>query len=368
MNRQIILVGPYPPPYHGTSIPLAHLDQYILDQNLADTVIINTLTRYNLPVYHPQVIGTYLKLTLQLIRSLPKTDLVLITGSQGFISTIGIVFAFITKSVFNKKVSIYVHGGGYDQYYQSRSQFSQRILKRILNKADNLIVQTRQLGDALSTEFSNLAIIPNWTKISDIQNNIIKNDPEAFLTSSDLVRFVFCGELRKEKGIQELLMAFRDIQEKLIDTGRRVSLDLFGQINPAFQELFKSLMIKSGNGNIQYNGYLDHSDLMGKLAEFDVLILPTFLPTEGYPGVIIEAMSVGLPILTTRWRAIPEIVIDGKNGLLSEPKDQAGLLENIIKLTLNDELRSELGANARKEAEKFDAGAVLPVLCNLIGL
>jgi len=345
-----------------------HLDQYIQDHDLASTVIINTLTRYNVPVFHPRVIGTYLRLTLKLIKNLPKVESVLITGSQGFISSIGCFFIFIAKFIYNNKVSVYVHGGGYDQYYLSRGRFFQGILKNLLNRADNFIVQSKQLGDALSSDFSNLSILPNWTKISEIRKLAVSKDSAPKPFSPDLIRFIYCGEIREEKGITELILAFRDIWKRIKESNRRVTLDLFGQINPAFQEEFESLLNDVDDANVQYGGYLNHSDLMAKLTEFDGLILPTYLPTEGYPGVIIEAMSVGLPIVTTRWRAIPEIVIDGRNGLLSEPKDHTSLLENIIKLALDDDLRFSMGNNALTEAEKFDTETVLPVLCDLIGL
>ncbi len=368
MEKRIILVGPYPPPYHGTSIPLEHLDNFIQDQELADTIIINTLTRYNLPIYHPRVIGTYLKLTLQLIRSLPGVDAVLITGSQGFISSIGSLFSWISKVVFKKRVSVYAHGGGFDQFFFSKGVLAQRWIQWNLNRADHFIVQTRQLGDALKPKFSNLSIIPNWTKIHEIKELSKARDGSDPAGRGNTVRYIYCGEIRKEKGIQELILAFKDLQKKLADSNRRATLDLYGQTNPNFQDIFDGLLKDAQDANVHYQGYLDHSDLMSKLADYDVLILPTYLPTEGYPGVIIEAMSVGLPVLTTRWRALPEIVVDGKNGLLAEPMNREDLVEKLVTLTLDDELRKALGSKAFQEADQFDTEVVLPGLCSLIGL
>ena len=144
MKKKIILVGPYPPPYHGTSIPLKHLDDYINTNDLADTIIVSSLTRNNVPVYHPLVVKTYLSLFISYLKAIPRTDIVLITGSQGFISTIGCLLVIIAKNLYRKHVSIYVHGGGFDNYYSGLNSVFRFLVQRILSSTDHLIVQTKQ--------------------------------------------------------------------------------------------------------------------------------------------------------------------------------------------------------------------------------
>ena len=63
-----------------------------------------------------------------------------------------------------------------------------------------------------------------------------------------------------------------------------------------------------------------------------MLILPTFFKGEGYPGVIVEAFSLGLPVISTNWRCIPELITNDVNGYLVEAKsyeDLKGAVEAI---------------------------------------
>jgi glycosyltransferase involved in cell wall biosynthesis len=182
------------------------------------------------------------------------------------------------------------------------------------------------------------------------------------------VNFVFCGEIRAEKGIQELFQGFRKAVDQLRSSETLITLDLYGQINPEYLEEFNRLQMEFKDEKIKYHGYLTHQELMNRLPGYDVLVLPTYLPTEGYPGVIIEGMSFGLPVITTRWRALPEIVKDGRNGLLVETHNPEDLAEKLVNITQDSQQRSFLGNNARDEAQKYDVDIVLPDLCDLIGL
>lgn len=64
----------------------------------------------------------------------------------------------------------------------------------------------------------------------------------------------------------------------------------------------------------------------------DVYVLPSY--KEGLPISILEAMSYSLPVISTRVGGIPEIIMNGKNGLLINPGDKEALYESIIKLKI----------------------------------
>lgn len=73
----------------------------------------------------------------------------------------------------------------------------------------------------------------------------------------------------------------------------------------------------------------------------DVYVLPSY--KEGLPISILEAMSYSLPVISTRVGGIPEIIMNGKNGLLINPGDKEALYESIIKLKNSEELRIRMG-------------------------
>jgi glycosyltransferase involved in cell wall biosynthesis len=85
---------------------------------------------------------------------------------------------------------------------------------------------------------------------------------------------------------------------------------------------------------------------------YDALIFPTTYEGESHAGVIIEAYSVGLPVIAYAWSAIPEIVIHGKTGLLVSPKDVEGLTLAVKRLRDEPALQNRLSLGARRIFEE----------------
>jgi glycosyltransferase involved in cell wall biosynthesis len=76
---------------------------------------------------------------------------------------------------------------------------------------------------------------------------------------------------------------------------------------------------------------------------------------DGIPNVLVEAMAVGLPVVTTSVAGIPELVENNQNGLLCRPRDVEGISSGIIELLRNAEKRKQLGsAGSKKVMEQFD--------------
>ena len=84
------------------------------------------------------------------------------------------------------------------------------------------------------------------------------------------------------------------------------------------------------------------------------MILPSF--REGYPGIIIEAFSVGVPVIATNIGGIPEIVENGVNGILIEPKNVEDLTRAIK--SINQSNYQPMAENAFDSFKNFDAEIV----------
>ncbi len=82
------------------------------------------------------------------------------------------------------------------------------------------------------------------------------------------------------------------------------------------------------------------------LPAFDIFLLPSL--KEGFPWVILEAMSAKLPIIATSVGALPEIIANGKNGLLVKPANSSQIAEKILELEANDHLKREMGIQAHQ--------------------
>jgi glycosyltransferase involved in cell wall biosynthesis len=116
-------------------------------------------------------------------------------------------------------------------------------------------------------------------------------------------------------------------------------------------------------------------------ARAEVLCLPTFFEAEALPLVVIEAMSIGLPVVATRWRGIPSLIDDSRTGYLVEVRDPEALAERLARLAADPALRAQLGTAAREKflreyvvqrhLERMEAvfqavGATRPAACELV--
>ena len=99
-------------------------------------------------------------------------------------------------------------------------------------------------------------------------------------------------------------------------------------------------------------------DIKEILPIFDIFVVPSLW--EGQPIAMLEAMASGRSVVATKVGGIPEILIDGKNGLLSEPKDPNSLAKAITKMLEDEKLRVRVGIEAKGTAHNYS----MPIYIN----
>jgi glycosyltransferase involved in cell wall biosynthesis len=372
MNGKILLIGPLPPPEHGTSLPFRAFVDYLRRHTGAEVVVVNSESgeKKNTRLVSMSVLRPFLVMTRQLLVKGRTCSQFVIYGSQRFVATAGALYTALIRLLWNRNVSIYVQGGAFDQFYAALSPLARGVVRNCLSQAKVIIVQTNLVLDALSAHFRNLAFVPNW--ISEVGNRdpgsgVRDPKPGTRNPKPDVIRFAFVGDVVWQKGILELAKAFASVRRRLSEQGIGVALDIYGPCRDNALDTIRETDEYDCTG-ISYHGPLAHSLISGRLARHDALVLPTWWPCEGYPAVVIEAMTLGLPVIATRFRAIPELVRDGKNGLLCEPRDPVSLADCLYRLAEDAGLRSRLGNAARATARRFSISVVGPELCRVCGI
>ena len=109
-------------------------------------------------------------------------------------------------------------------------------------------------------------------------------------------------------------------------------------------------------GVVTFLGEISRSALAVEYVGADCFCLPTV--QEGFGLVFAEAMAAGLPIVACRAAAVPEVVEDGRTGLLVRPNDPEELARAMERVLTNAGLRAELGAAGRRRVEAFDLDRV----------
>ncbi|TET11793.1 glycosyltransferase, partial [Candidatus Aerophobetes bacterium] len=102
---------------------------------------------------------------------------------------------------------------------------------------------------------------------------------------------------------------------------------------------------------VKFIGMVSPEKVYDFLEQAKILILPSLY--EGLPNVIVEAMSVGVPVIATRVGGVPDVIKDGETGLLVEPGRVEELAISIKKLIEDDNLRRKMSKNCLEEAKKY---------------
>lgn len=162
------------------------------------------------------------------------------------------------------------------------------------------------------------------------------------------------GRLVEKKGFQDLLQALLLVKEK----GVRFRCAIFGD-GPLCQQLEAWIHEHGLTDEVKLMGDRTQQELIAEYRNATLFIL-TPIQTEdgdrdGIPNVLVEAMAVGLPVITTAVAGIPELVENNQNGLLYESHDVDGISSGIIELLGNAEKRRQFGsAGSKKVREQFD--------------
>jgi glycosyltransferase involved in cell wall biosynthesis len=149
------------------------------------------------------------------------------------------------------------------------------------------------------------------------------------------VKMIAIGRLVPKKGFEVLLDAMAMCEPAIL---AQTSLDIYGS-GPLGQVLEKKIKALQLSNVITLYGMLEHAPLMRKLAEADLLIVPSVElknDIDGVPTVIAEAMAVRTPVLATPIAGIGEMVEDNVTGFLVEPNNVA-LLKAKIELLVTDQ-------------------------------
>jgi glycosyltransferase involved in cell wall biosynthesis len=187
-------------------------------------------------------------------------------------------------------------------------------------------------------------IAPRWGPRPVVRNGV---DTEHFSPAAERggrsFTVAFSGRLITLKGLDVLITAFARVRHQVPDA----RLVLAGGGNSAYWA-DRAKEAGLGGDAVHFLGHVPYREMPGFLRDADTLVLPS--RSESMPYAVLEAMSCGLPVVATRIGGIPEIIDDGRNGLLVPPNDPKGLAESLLALARDDGLRARLGGKARQTA------------------
>ena len=183
------------------------------------------------------------------------------------------------------------------------------------------------------------------THFSEDQKSSLKQ--ELGIKSSDFV-FIFVGRIVSDKGINELISAFSEIQEYKTDLKLLLVGPYEQELDPLKEETLNQI---NTNKSIFSVGYQD--EVRPYFAISDCLVFPSY--REGFPNVVMQAGAMGLPCIVSDINGCNEIIEDTKNGYIIPVRDKEAVKETLIRILDNKEEYSKMQQNAREMiVSRFD--------------
>lgn len=160
----------------------------------------------------------------------------------------------------------------------------------------------------------------------------------------------FIGRLVREKGIVDLLAAYKEIERKIPQARLLVVGDtLKSERDQLTADIVRMAITNGGlDEKVVFTGFRD--DIPALISVMDIVTLPSY--REGFGMVVAEAAAMAKPVITTSTRGGTEAVVHGETGFLVSPGDVDALHNALVSLLLDDNLRLRLGIAARLRAEK----------------
>lgn len=244
---------------------------------------------------------------------------------------------YVTKlcKKYNKKVIIHLHGSEFKDFYSNGDKKRKTQIKELFTLADITIV----LGEDWKKFIISIApdakveVVNNAIALPKIAEKKIRNERV----------LLFLGALIQRKGVIDLLQAIEKLSQKGVSNFKLLIAGA-GDEESKLKEFVKENGLDS---KVSFLGWISKEQKPKLLKSTDILVLPSY--NEGLPIAILEAMSYGLPIISTNVGSISEVVSD--NGFLISPGDVVLLTEYLERLISDNELWLKMSHCSRNLVE-----------------
>lgn len=189
---------------------------------------------------------------------------------------------------------------------------------------------------------SNCVKLPNF-----IEDEVLQARPAR--RNRERLRIIYAGGITRAKGAIDICQIALQLPE--------ADFVLVGNHTSDFVEEIKS-------ENLRVFRELNREALLQEMVQSDILLFPSY--SEGFPNTVLEAMAMALPVVAARTGAIPDMIEEGKGGMLREPGDVPGFISALRQLIYDPDLRCRMGRFNWEKCETQYAYSI--VARQLVGL
>ncbi len=228
----------------------------------------------------------------------------------------------------------------------SRMDWIWRYERHVLDKYDLVSVATKSKKDLLRNQRFKEPIVCLTNGISDLYYTDVKENGIRDKYNLDNKKILlYASRLSPEKNPLEVIRAFSKIHKEVPDS----HLVLVGSDGPSSNQVKKLIRKKHYRDIVSYLGRVPFTDLLKLYNSADISCLWSWIEAEGL--VLIEAMAQGTPTVGSNSCGISDVIKHGKTGYLANNLND--FIKRVVELFKNDDLRAEMGKNAKKVAEQY---------------
>lgn len=355
--KRLLFIGPKPPPIGGSPLTVQAMLEELALYPAVQVTVINTSpamdVRKKMTGFNFEKIKRSILILPQYLNKIGHCDAVLVFANDLFAITLMPLLLFFAR-IFHKPFYLKPVGAGLDLFINAQKKPFREYLLYVLRSTDGILTQTRLLKNDLGKlGCTKVHYLPGCRPLTATTLAPKPYSPE--------LRMIFLGHITRRKGPLILLEALKTVSRM---TDKKVSCDFYGPIHDEIHDEFIGEL--NSIPNAHYCGMAEAGTGPQLIAQYDVLVLPTYYDTEGHPGVLIEAMHAGVPVIATQVRTFPELITNGINGFLVPTQDSNFLAEAVIVLAADPALRKRMGEANRHKGLEFRADNVVGQLLKII--
>ncbi len=347
----------FPPPFHGSSVymrnivellrtdPELEVQQLNISDDRYDVSNIGRLDLLNVSA----ALKAIMRLTVKLFRTRP--EILYVPIAQNMLAYLRDGVFILLGKLFGARVIIHLHGSYFRKFYDRSNWVGKRFIDFTLSRADASLVLGVKLRTIFAGWFSEnrIFVLPNFVDPVHPDVTSVKGRyPKMVIT--------YLGNIMESKGVFQFTDALRLLSPHLkskieVRIAGRIARDPFTGMSEGDTSTRLTREVSSSEVEMHYLGMIsDESIKTTLLQETDIFVFPSWYDFEGQPLVILEAMSNGCPVISTKdVGVIDETVVDGISGILVEKKNVTELAQAIEKLAEDDSMRQQMSANALSE-------------------
>jgi len=255
--------------------------------------------------------------------------------------------------VHSKNTIVTIHGLEYEYCPKAYSFWQRFYMRRVIKNSCRWAKRIIAVSDNTRKDLMKLYKVPG-EKVKVIYEGIGDNNFQFPISNFQKISndkifkpyFLFIGRLEERKNIAGIVEAFEILKRKYKISQKLILIGKFGFGGEKIKSKIDSSEYKS---DIILTGYVSDEDKFYLMANADVFLFPTFY--EGFGLPILEAQSVGAPVVTSNVSSMPEV--SGEGAVLVDPKDSSAIAEAVYKLISNESYKNDIIEKGYNNIKRF---------------